>query len=512
MNQAIADIIKSHIEGLDFVDKIAGLVRTLTFDIVTKDSEGKNVPVQKSFPVACCVTADDCKNGAYNELMPNSQYKTVIYFEDMGVTAGDIEGRYSYFTSNVRLVCWINAAKILGDTCKTGTACTLSAHFISEIIRALPEFKQHHNPFNMVLSKVTSQEVSSPSIFSQYTYDEKHTQYLMYPYDYFALDIQTEFAICLKGTGVYDSDCGHRTDILDAPVATAGTGATSSSFIAHTNAVTGATGYAIDVATDSGFTDFVLRDERLGNVLNVSITGLNQGTTYYYRFRAYNDFTESENSNVIAIDTNPAIIDVDGNIYTSVIIGTQEWMVENLKVIRYNDGTPIPNLAANGDWLTEDGSVGHDGAYCWYNNDISNKTPYGALYNWYAVNNAHGLAPTGWRVPSQADFNTLITFIGDISDAGGKLKEIGYSHWDFPNNNATNDYGFTALPGGVRYPVGFTGGEFHDLRGYCNLMTSTLFDASRMYYWFIINGGTGEITNNKWGLTSGMSIRCVRDI
>lgn len=303
MNQAIADIIKSHIEGLDFVDKIAGLTRVLTFDIVTKDSEGKNVPVQKSFPVACCVTADDCKDGAYNELMPNSQYKTVIYFEDMGVTAGDIEGRYSYFTSNVRLVCWINAAKILGDTCKTGTACTLSAHLIAEIIRALPEFKQHHNPFNMVLSKVVSQEVSSPSIFSQYTYDEKHTQYLMYPYDYFALDIQTEFAICLKGTGVYDSDCGHRTDSLDAPVATAGTGATSSSFIAHCNAVTGATGYAIDVATDSGFTDFVLRDERIGNSRDVTITDLDQGTTYYYRFRAYNDFTESESSNVITIST-----------------------------------------------------------------------------------------------------------------------------------------------------------------------------------------------------------------
>lgn len=203
MNQAIADIIRHHIENLDFVDKIAGLTAVTYFDMRDKD----NNLVQKSFPIACCVTADDCKEGAYNELMPDSKYKTVIYFEDQGVTFNRSESNWKYYTSNLRLVCWINVAKILLDDCKTGKACTMSAHIIAEIIRALPSFPSYHSPFSHVYSEVVNQEIRSNSIFSQYTYDEKHIQYLMYPYDYFALDIQTQFAICLKETAVYNPDC-----------------------------------------------------------------------------------------------------------------------------------------------------------------------------------------------------------------------------------------------------------------------------------------------------------------
>jgi hypothetical protein len=305
MNQAIADIIRSHIKDLDFVDKIAGMTRALTFDIKGPD----NTPIQKTFPVACCVTADDCKQGAYNDLMPNSQYKTVIYFEDNGISSNKTEGNFKYYTSSVKLVCWINAAKILGDACSTGTACTIAAHLITEIIRALPEFPAHHNPFSFVFSEVVSQDITNPSIFSKYTYDEKHTQYLMYPYDYFALDIKTDFAICMKGSQVYDSDCGHRIDTLDSPVASGASGIGGNSFIANWESVSNATGYAIDVATDSGFTDFVLQDERVGNALSVLITGLTPNTTYYYRIRAYNDYLESENSNVINLTTLQSIID-----------------------------------------------------------------------------------------------------------------------------------------------------------------------------------------------------------
>jgi hypothetical protein len=304
MNQAIASIIRSHIEGLDFVDKIAGMTRALTFDMKGVDKDNNPITVQKTYPVACCVTPDECENqGAYKDLMPNSQYKTVIYFEDNGVSLVKSESNWKYYTSNVRLVCWINVAKILGDTCNTGTACTLAAHLIVEIIRALPEFPQHHNPVNFVYSEVVNQDITNPSIFSQYTYDEKHTQYLMYPYDYFALDIKTDFAVCMKGSGVYDSDCGHRTDTLDTPVAIAATGVDHDSFTANWNAVTGATGYIIDVATDSGFVNEVLSEENIGNVLSILITGLNQNTTYYYRVRAYNDYTESASSNTISLTT-----------------------------------------------------------------------------------------------------------------------------------------------------------------------------------------------------------------
>jgi hypothetical protein len=203
MNQAIANIIKNHISGLDFVDKIAGLTSVLTFDI--KGPEGT---VQKSFPVACCVSPEECtKNGAYNDLMPNSEYRTVIYFEDGGITFNRSESNWKYYTSNLRLVCWINIAKIYGDDCKTEQPCTYAAHIIADIIRSLPEFPQNIPPFDRVYSEITNQLVRSPSIFSAYTYDEKHSQYLLSPYDYFALEISTQFAICLKGVAVYTAEC-----------------------------------------------------------------------------------------------------------------------------------------------------------------------------------------------------------------------------------------------------------------------------------------------------------------
>jgi len=204
MNQAIANIIKGHIEDLDFVDKIAGLTSVATFAVKGAD----NTPVEKTVPIACCVTAEDCKQGAYNDLMPDSKYKTVIYFEDGGVSFERAEGKWKYYTSTLSLVCWINVARINSEYCKTGEACTLAAHLIAEIIRVLPEFPQNSSPFGHVYSEVTSQAVHSSSIFAAYTYDEKHSQYLMYPYDYFSLEITTKFAICLDGTDVYDSTCG----------------------------------------------------------------------------------------------------------------------------------------------------------------------------------------------------------------------------------------------------------------------------------------------------------------
>jgi hypothetical protein len=203
MNQAIANIIRGHIEDLDFVDKIAGLTQVATFEIKGAD----NTLVQKTVPIACCVDPESCKEGPYDDLMPNSAYKTVIYFEDGGVSFVRSESNWKYYTSNLRLVCWINIAKIFESECKTGIPCTYAAHVVAEIIRHLPEFPAHYTPFDKVYSEVVSQEVRSNSIFSQYTYDEKHSQYLMSPYDYFALNIQTTFAICLKSTSVYIEPC-----------------------------------------------------------------------------------------------------------------------------------------------------------------------------------------------------------------------------------------------------------------------------------------------------------------
>lgn len=194
MNQAIANIIKGYIDDLTFVDKIAGLVST---QYVTIDG------VTKSYPVACCVTADDCKTGAYNDLSPNSKYKTVLYFEDGGVSFQKAVGNFRHYQSRLRLVCWINVAKLFGDACYTDTPCTASTNMIIEIIRAIPNFPVNFAPLMQVRFEVVSQAVRSNSIFSAYTYNETQTQYLLAPYDYFALDIDTTFAICMEGRDTY---------------------------------------------------------------------------------------------------------------------------------------------------------------------------------------------------------------------------------------------------------------------------------------------------------------------
>lgn len=194
MNQAIASIIKGYVENLDFVDKIAGLVQTQYMTI--EDTV-------KSYPVACCVP-DDCKTGEYNDLAPDSRYKSVIYFEDRGVRFIRAQGNFKYYESNLRLVAWLNVKRILGDLCDA-SACTYSSHAILDIIRLLPEFPQNIAPFTQVYIEVTSQVIRDKSIFSKYTYNELQTQYLMSPYDYFALDINTTFGICLPGTDVYAS-------------------------------------------------------------------------------------------------------------------------------------------------------------------------------------------------------------------------------------------------------------------------------------------------------------------
>jgi uncharacterized protein (TIGR02145 family) len=131
------------------------------------------------------------------------------------------------------------------------------------------------------------------------------------------------------------------------------------------------------------------------------------------------------------------VIDADGNVYHTVKIGTQIWTVENLRTTHYNDGTPIPFRETNtNDW------------YCWYNGDsVTYKTIYGALYGWYAVNTGK-LAPVGWHVPTDAEWDTLSAYLQQNGLTGGSLKDTGTTYWRSPNMGATNSTGFSALPGG----------------------------------------------------------------
>jgi uncharacterized protein (TIGR02145 family) len=197
---------------------------------------------------------------------------------------------------------------------------------------------------------------------------------------------------------------------------------------------------------------------------------------------------------------NPAatITDKDGNVYTSVTIGTQVWMKENLKTTKYNDGTPIPKIV---------GTYFSAAGYIWYNNDENSyKTTSGALYNFLAVQTGK-LAPTGWHVPSFAEWTTLIQFLGGNSEAGGKLKEVGFIHWTSPNTGATNSSGFTALPGG-EYDVN---GNFLFLgqEGRWWFSQQTPVQDFVSYIKMLNDDKNITSTSNYTGV--GMSVRCIKD-
>jgi uncharacterized protein (TIGR02145 family) len=195
------------------------------------------------------------------------------------------------------------------------------------------------------------------------------------------------------------------------------------------------------------------------------------------------------------------VTDADGNVYHTVNIGIQTWTVENLKTTHYNDGTAIPLVTDGTAWsnLTT-------GAYCWFNNDsATNKKTYGALYNWYAVN-TEKLAPAGWHVPTDVEWDTLAAYLGGAAVAGGALKDMGTTYWDSPNTGATNRSGFSALPGGYRDNYG----DFYNDGFYGDWWSATVSGDSGAYYRCIFydDSSLHSISNLK---SFGYSVRLVRD-
>jgi uncharacterized protein (TIGR02145 family) len=190
----------------------------------------------------------------------------------------------------------------------------------------------------------------------------------------------------------------------------------------------------------------------------------------------------------------------------TVTVGTQTWMVENLKTTRYNDGTAIPLVTKSVAWET----LSTPG-YCWYNNDESTyKAPYGALYNWYTVNTGK-LCPTGWHVPGDSEWIVLIDFLGGPDSANQKLKEAGTSHWVDPNAinpnaDATNQSGFTALPGGER---GFLG-KYNYIGSDGYWWSSTEGDNDNAWSWSTHVNGIWIGTYNR-PKQNGVSVRCLKD-
>jgi uncharacterized protein (TIGR02145 family) len=213
------------------------------------------------------------------------------------------------------------------------------------------------------------------------------------------------------------------------------------------------------------------------------------------------------------------LIDADGNVYRSLTIGTQVWMVENMKTTKYNDGTPIPIVTNNGDWenLTT-------GAYCWYDNNAATyKDTYGALYNWYAVSTGK-LCPTDWHVPSDAEWTLVEAYLiannynYDGTTSGNKYAKslCGTTLWglsiiegaagntDFPSYR--NKTGYTALPSGDRY----SDGTFHTIGFAGYWWTATEFSATDGWY-RSIGYNNSDVARGNFSKKDGFSIRCIKD-
>jgi uncharacterized protein (TIGR02145 family) len=204
-------------------------------------------------------------------------------------------------------------------------------------------------------------------------------------------------------------------------------------------------------------------------------------------------------------DTDPSnlVKDYDGNVYHIVKIGDQIWMLENLKVTHYRNGEAIPHVTENIAWenLTS-------GAWCNFNNDEADGDTAGRLYNWYAVNDSRQIAPKGWHVPGDDEWQTLIDFLGGIGAAGGKMKETGQKHWSFTNVGATNESGFTATSAGYRYYMGVYAEKVSC--DCANWWSSTESVPTGAWIWEVYSGSTELI---RWsGLKEcGFSIRCIKD-
>lgn len=194
-------------------------------------------------------------------------------------------------------------------------------------------------------------------------------------------------------------------------------------------------------------------------------------------------------------------MDGDGNVYKTVKIGTQTWMSENLKTTKYLNGDAITTNLSNIEW-----SETVKGAYAIFDDSETNNSEYGKLYNWYAISDSRKLCPKNWHVPTDEDWTILISYLGGEKNAGGKLKETGTLHWKSPNTGATNEFGFTALPGGHRN----FHGEYMGLGTLLQLWSSTEADSYNATLWgvqynYSIIVGASVSKNNAF------SVRCLKD-
>ena len=201
-------------------------------------------------------------------------------------------------------------------------------------------------------------------------------------------------------------------------------------------------------------------------------------------------------------DNNPNIEVIDGT--RAVKIGTQIWSVENLNLDKFRNGDIILQANSESDWITA--GENKQPAWCYYNNDLSNGSIYGRIYNFFAVADSRGLCPASWHVPTDEEWNSLTEFLGGNTIAGSKMKEIGIKNWNSPNEDANNSSGFTGLPGGYRN----RGGNFMYI-GTNGFWWTAPLESTYIRFIRNLNNRSEYLTRTSVLSSYGMHVRCVKD-
>lgn len=209
------------------------------------------------------------------------------------------------------------------------------------------------------------------------------------------------------------------------------------------------------------------------------------------------------------IVTNPGggVTDIDGNSYQTIVLGNgQEWMAENLRTGSYRNGDPIITGLSNNEWFNTS-----TGAYANYNSNPSYDAVYGKLYNWHAVGDLRNVCPVDWHIPTDGEWSSFTDYLGGINVAGGKMKTTGTIQtssglWESPNSGATNESGFSGIPGGTRN----SNGQFEYI-GYNGYYWSVTEDGWNNAWYRPLNSNDDNTSHFSYFKNMGFSVRCMKD-
>ena len=228
------------------------------------------------------------------------------------------------------------------------------------------------------------------------------------------------------------------------------------------------------------------------------LTNLTPDTRYYLRAYATNSVgTEYGQEQTFMTEKEAVVFSGSGS------IGSQVWQTKNLNVDRFRNGDPIPEAKTKEAWVAA--GENRKPAWCYYENNASNGSIYGKIYNCYAATDSRGICPSGWHLPSDKEWTALTNYLGK-NVAGGKMKSIGNIYWQATNEGATNESGFFALPGGYRD----NNGSFYSIRYEAFFWSATVVGGSSAWSRTLYSG-TSFVAATTANKSSGASVRCLRD-